>query len=298
LTLAVAREWDRQRALHGPTTLPHLAAIELTDTGGVVFLVNPPADHDSHDAGALSHLLAQLLRINDDAPRQPLPGGLLITISGRLGNLELPSATAEGFRAALARFADDTPHALRGIYWRTMTARSKESRPHRRSASPTRYKDRRATNAQVNELRRSIRKLEQHVFEWSEVAPQPSRGTRIPGWIAKPTAVAATVVLFIVSAFTLAGAWFLQPGGSRATTAPPMQTQSAATTDDSTPTVAATVTPAAAPVRVVPTSRRVAVSNSSRPRVNVRRVRDAEPSVRKPAAVFAGGTRGIAWLTP
>src|SRR4051794_10000456 len=46
LTLAVAREWDRQRALHGPIALPHIGAIELTDHGSIVFLLLPPVTSD------------------------------------------------------------------------------------------------------------------------------------------------------------------------------------------------------------------------------------------------------------
>jgi len=174
LTLAVAREWDRQRTLHGPIALPHVGAIELTDAGTIVFLLLPRGS-GVISAAALSELLKCLLGIHDReaeasaddraTPHQRIPGGLLIMMSGRLGSMELPSNTPAGFREALARFADDTPTALRAVYWRGVTARSRESRSACRVKSSVRRPERRATVEQVNELRRCIRTLERHAFE-------------------------------------------------------------------------------------------------------------------------------------
>lgn len=299
LTLAVAHEWDRQRELHGPTSLPQLAAIELTATGAVAFLVNTPTDGDSHDAAMLSRLLTQLLGIEDDGPRYPLPGGLLITISGRLGDLDLPSATPEGFRTALARFADDTPHALRSLYWRTVTARSRSGHRVRKAAAPKRQHERRASSAQVNELRRSIRKLEQRIFEESH-EPAPSPGGRVPGWLAQHSAVAAAIVLFLASIFTLTGAWFLQSDAVPNATAAPIQAEAATTPADNAGPVLTKVAVTTGTVTASERARRqIATPQRSRQRVDARTVRHVdEPSSRRRAAASAGGTRGIAWLAP
>ena len=122
LTLAVAREWDRQRTLRGPVALPDIGAITLHSGGEISFLIMPPAS-GSNDAAPLAALLGQLLGIDKaERLRRPIPGGLLVLIAGRLGQTELPSATPEGFRAALTRFAADDPALLSGIFWRVATA--------------------------------------------------------------------------------------------------------------------------------------------------------------------------------
>src|SRR4026208_1300267 len=57
LTLAVAREWDRQRAIHGPVSLPGIDLICLHDTGAVSFPVTPGS------TGATSSLASLLSRL-------------------------------------------------------------------------------------------------------------------------------------------------------------------------------------------------------------------------------------------
>jgi hypothetical protein len=275
----------------------------LTDSGAVAFLVNPPAEGDSHDAAALSQLLTQLLGIDEDGPRQPLPGGLLITISGRLGSVDLPSSTAEGFRLALARFADDSPHALRTLYWRTVTSRSKKGRRVRKAPAAPRQHERRASSAQVNELRRSIRKLEQRVFEWSAV-PMPATDHGGRNRMRTRAAVAAAMVLFVASVLTLTGAWFLQPDGMPDNTAAaPVQAQAEAVPTPVDRPAAVTATPvtaiATASGKPAERPRRAVAPPRSRRIADVKRVRDGdEQSAHKRTATFAGGTRGIAWLAP
>jgi hypothetical protein len=297
LTLAVAREWDRQRELHGPTNLPHLAAIELNAAGTVAFLVVPPADRYRSDAAVLTQLLAQLLRINDRL-RQPLPAELLIIVSGGPGPLDLPSATDDAFRSALAQFADDTPHALSSIYWRTVTAGLRASTQRQTPQVQTRpapSRDRRATAAQVNELRRSIRKLEQHVFEWSQV-PVPPSSPRPVTWATKRSTIAAAIGLLVSCSLTVLGILYVQGNPASAET---VQSRTAPA-----PEPAVTAPAVATPARTVDivgagsAARRVSVSQRpqrARPRT-VANVPDQ--TSRKRATAFAGGTRGIAWLAP
>jgi len=89
LTLAVGRAWDRQKSMRGDVGLPDASAIALHDNGEISFLLTPG---NGEGIASLSALLALLLGVDEtDAPPQRVPGGLLITIAGRLGQLDLPS---------------------------------------------------------------------------------------------------------------------------------------------------------------------------------------------------------------
>jgi len=131
LTLAVGRAWDRQKSMRGDVGLPDASAIALHDNGQISFLLTPG---NGEGIASLSALLALLLGVDEtDAPPQPVPGGLLITIAGRLGQMDLPSRKEEGFRASLVRFADENPDVLANVFWRvagssTSSASACESR--------------------------------------------------------------------------------------------------------------------------------------------------------------------------
>src|ERR1051325_3474061 len=83
LTLAVAREWDRQQALHGPIPLPDVASIQLDETGDVSFLVTPSTSDGQITVG-LSGLLGRLLRTDESDPTNHAlsPGVLVAGVSG------------------------------------------------------------------------------------------------------------------------------------------------------------------------------------------------------------------------
>jgi len=282
LTLAVAREWDRQRSLHGPIALPDMAGIELTDSGRVVFLVVPPANA-SDNARALAELLGQLLGV-DDEPHQAIPGGLLITMSGRLGHLELPSATISGFQTALGRFADDDPDALRVVYWRT-ASRRRVPGPAAATAERQRRRERRRVNPQISELRRSLRSLEQKVFEVDLAQRSPrlvQRGARYAG------GVAAAILLAVMATGGLV------INQSRSEEPAPV------TVARQVPIAAPVQAPAAQPTPQPPR----ATSRTTAPAVKYAGARPAATHQRRTAPVrdaafvrsSAGGTRGIAWL--
>jgi hypothetical protein len=281
VTLAVAREWDRRRALHGPLALPDVAGIELTERGEVSFLILPPPG-TVNEAAALAALLARLLGIDRDSPRPPIPGGLLIAISGRLGNLNLPSATPEGFRAALARFADEDDATMRSVYWRSVTTARSGGRQRR--VGPARI-ERRAMAEQVSELRRGIRALEQRVFETEHRRP----AGLIPLAPTRRTITAGLAVLAVTAVLTTSAMVF----GPEVATVDSANTLPAVAERPATPSVEKAITPVAAPVRAPrTTSHKVRVRNRSaslQPSTSL-------PVKSPPRHAFAGGTRGIAWL--
>ena len=175
LTLAIGREWDRQRARHGAGALPAIAHIELNDAGEISFAENT-TDPPVHGALTLSAILGHLLGLDEqDAPAQHIPGGLLITIAGRLGPLELPSSREDGFRSALLRFADDDPAVLVRVFDRIVQARTAAGpeAAQSRGSKIRRGPERRRQPPAVAALRRAVRELERQTFE-SRIA-----GTRL-----------------------------------------------------------------------------------------------------------------------
>ena len=287
LTLAVAREWDRQRTLHGPIALPEIAGIELTDSGTVVFLVVPPIN-SADDARALAELLGRLLGLDEERPRRAIPGGLLITMTGRLGHLELPSATLSGFQAALGRFADEDPDALRALYWRA-ASRRRIPRSVATPATRQRRRERRRVNAQVSELRRSLRALGQRAFE-ADPRPQTPRllrkGSRYVG---------GAIAAVMLAVLTTGGLILTQSAPSAPVSAQTRQAplQRALATDAQRPVASAPL----APIPHAPRRISAAAANDTRSRQAVaRRARNAPVRDSSFSRSSAGGTRGIAWL--
>jgi len=273
LTLAVAHEWDRQRAVHGPLALPDLAGIALTERGDVVFLVQARAGADD-DESCLSDFLGALLRVGGD----PRP--------------QLPAAASESFRATLARFADDDAETLRTLYWRCVTRR--EHRYPRRKAAVAKVirRERRASPEQIAELRRSVRALEQRVFRYEYRRTQLRTSLVRPGDItAARFAVAAAVLLLI-----LAGAFTIHsdatvPGDLVASGAAPAIMAEASAEPRAVPQKISTldVAPSAAPLDA-------AVPRTSRAKHHAPKTATRTAPARSPMATIAGGTRGIAWL--
>jgi hypothetical protein len=284
VTLAVAREWDRQRSLRGPVALPDVSAIRLHRTGDVSFAVIALGGTQD-EARALSMLLGKLLAIDEPgAPRRPIPGGLMLTLAGRVGQVALPTATAEGFRAALLRFTDENPETLVALYQRAAASPlARTARPKPAERRRPRFGERRATPEQLHELRRSVRTLEEQVFTLKGKGPaRPPRR-----WLAAAGAVAAVLVLL---------AWAAPARVTREI--PPLvpATRVAASTD-TRPTVRTASASAHAPTATAP-----APALRSRPARTAARTPPARPAAstsRRPAPhdVFAGGVRGITWRT-
>jgi hypothetical protein len=274
LTLAVAHEWDRQRAVHGPIGLPDVAGIDLTERGDVVFLVQAPVG-PRDDESCLSDFLGALLRLDGDPRRR------------------LPSAASEDFRATLARFADDDAETLRRLYWRCVSRRGQRQSRRKTAVPKVTRRERRASPEQIAELRRSVRALERRVFEYEYRRTRLRTSLIQPGEVT-PTrvAVAAAVILLI-----LAGAF----------TSHSDPTMSAAVASGGTPAIMAEasaeprpaisekvsapeVAPPDAPLHAAMAPRSVpARRHTPRP------AKRAVPR-RSPIAAIAGGTRGIAWL--
>ena len=274
LTLAVAHEWDRQRALHGPLALPDVAGIDLTERGDVVFLVQARAGAGD-DESCLSDFLGALLRLDGD-PRR-----------------ELPVVASEGFRATLARFADDDAETLRTLYWRCVR-RPSPRYPRRKAAVPkVTRRERRASPEQIAELRRSVRALEQRVFMYEYRRTQLRVSLVRPGEITPARLVVAATVLLLI----LAGAFTIHSDATG-----PGEVAAA----DATPAILAEASaeqPPAVPekVSVVDVAPSTTLRPAAAPRTRPAKQHAPKPAKRavpspSPIAAIAGGTRGIAWL--
>jgi hypothetical protein len=258
LTLAVAREWHRQRSLYGPVALPDIAAIRLKASGEIAFLVTPRTGADD-EPGTLSTLFARLLGDEAELPRP------------------------------LIDFTDDDPATLRAIFWRYAS----ETRMERRSRRPTRERrppvhERRAAGETVMVLRRSIRSLERQVFESqhairSALPPffgHTSRATR-------PLLAAVALLILLVGGFS---AVQVRPATPTVVTASPAVSQvaEAGVTQPHGPhPIRAAHERSVAPTPPV----------RSATRTRVRRPRPLPASARvAPSPAQAGGTRGIIWM--
>jgi hypothetical protein len=214
VTLAVAREWDRHRALRGPISVPEPGGITLQRDGHVAFLVALPVP-GVDDAASLSTLFSQLLGIDESRPasRGAASDGSLVTVGGPTAGgpttgsaitdspttrittpLAVPESAApersvESFRAALSRFGDDDPVLLAAVFdraagtmqrslaQRPLTQRPVATRRHRDVSAPAHVPDRRHVPDAVTELRRDLRELEQQAYEGR---PREMSGAQLP----------------------------------------------------------------------------------------------------------------------
>ena len=299
LTLAIGREWDRERARHGDRGLPDTTHIELNDTGDISFTQLAP-DSPVHGTLTLSAILGHLLGLDEqDAPPQHVPGGLLITIAGRLGPMELPSAREDGFRSALLRFADDDPAVLVRVFDRIVMAREATGAEaaQSRSAKVRRGPERRRQPPAIAALRRSVRELERQTFEARNGRTRVGRRgpAAIPVRRRAFIAVAASTgaLLLAVVGFLLGSVSMRTPTSTQQFTqipdAPPPVIQPVVTTPQPVTPVRKSVVGAkrTASARVVPARAPQQVRNQGRKK-------PATP----PHVTFAGGSRGIAWSRP
>jgi hypothetical protein len=288
LTLAVGREWDRRRARHGDGRLPDASQIELSDTGEISFADNVGDGSMSADA-TLSGLLGQLLGVDEqEAPGHQVPGGLLITIAGRLGPMELPSSREDGFRSALLRFADDDPGVLARVFDRIQTAhadRGPETLQFR-NAKVRRGPERRRQPPAVAALRRAVRELERQNFE-ARVANARARTVPAAG---NATGRRGTIVLATATAALVISAATLLPGMVSKPVPRPVPVVTQVETPATLVQPSAKAVPAITPVR----EHRPTVKSATAPTVRAR-VSAPRKSTSQAHVTFAGGSRAITW---
>ena len=288
LTLAIGRAWERERNGRDHEALPDASCIELTPGGEIAF--TEPARGTPATTHTLSALLGQLLGLDDDdTPRQPIPGGLLITIAGRLGPMELPSSHDEGFMSALVRFADERPATLAALYQRMIAARRDgETLPVRTAAVKVRRgRDRRRQPPEVAALRRAVRDLERQTFEAKAInaqaraltrASQFSRGARTRDrFVTAAIALLMVAAGFLIRATGLLGPFAAEPS-TRVTRVVPIVREHEAESLH---------------------PRHVAEVKAVSPRPSASRAAHAHgrrPASTQPHLVFVGGSRPITWV--
>ncbi len=297
LTLAVAGEWDRQRALRGAVSVPEPGGITLRPDGRVAFLVALPVSA-ADDAAALSGLFGELLGIDEPppAPRARIADSSVGAARSGAASMELPASTVEAFRAALSRFGEDNPALLSAIYHRAAAAMAQPvaSRGTNGGVVGTYVANRRRVPETVTELRRELRDYEQQAYEERRERTH-TRATRTTLRPSPPRLVAAWLAAGCTAAVLL-GVGIAAVGGRTAPSPGPSRTLDAA------------AAPAMAIRRadIALASSPPPIEQAPRPRTAARdRARANRPSLRSAAAarrpaqahqVFAGGARSIAWM--
>ena len=293
ITLAVAEQWNWWCATHQVSgSLPEPSAILLHQSGTVSFVSN-----DSTDAGdcgaALSALLSGLLGLDEDAAHEPKPFAYPAALRHAVGHAE-GAADADAFRAALMRFAAADPVVLRSVFWRAVRIIGSSTTPTlpvsfeaRRRARPR--TERRKRGLAASDLRREIRLLEQDIYNTRVQRPPTTTRMARPRLALGVAAVCSLVVVTVALARTVfAPAHQNDVNAEHVDTVLPSQA-AAVVSPAKTPAVAVS-SPARRPVRTT----RVVVT--SRPTGHHRGPVRA-PAGRSPSTtVFAGGTRGVAWM--
>jgi hypothetical protein len=296
LTLAVAREWDRQQALHGPVLLPELQAIQLQDTGDVAFLVTegPP----SAQPATLSSLLGRLLGTDEtESPQHLQPRGVV-------------TVPDDSFRSVLTRFADeDYSKVVASIFERTVSV-CREQTVELSSDRVARYggPERRRQPRIVSELRLDIRQLERELFSLRTTAEpavaMPTKSKFIPTVRLALTCAGVCAVALLADVaveWNLVKVAFTTRAPSKVADAVESEPAQASSSPIIEPV--ATIVPerldSTADVRLqsIPSTPQRAVKSARRPTVRQRRLPSSPAASRPPQPVtFAGGTRNITWL--
>ena len=300
LTLSVAKEWDRQRTLHGPVALPDAGAIHLHENGNVSILVTPGSSSEQTTGETLSSLLGRLL--GTDEAGSPHLRSALVTAPRGVDAADVPAVPDESFRSVLTRFADDDYSTLVGaIVARTVKASAESTL----ALTPERTRihvgpERRRQPRIVAELRLDIRELEQELFALRAASQRPpSMGVKVNRRVAVRTTLAAAAagVLALLTIVAIernpmrSGTRAVDglPGPGIATGSPELPAVSApapATVDSSAAVVEG--------VRVVSTPRRSTAIRRPLARRPPASRTASPPSHRSPP--FPGGTRSITWL--
>jgi hypothetical protein len=284
LTLAVAREWDRQRATHGPVSLPDDDSIQLHKNGDVSVLVTPGSSSATNTLGAL---LGRLLGTDEiESSRNGAALGVVIKAPGAAGASEVPTVPDDSFRSVLAQFADtDCTGVVATVVERAENVPAEQITKVTPRARAYAGPERRRQPRIVAELRLDIREMERELFALRSTpkpAPLPAPRSR----------------RLVVASFALTGAACVL---ALMSFLPAERTPLVATNDEPQPAVSA-------PVDVqldatVRTKESVAKPAAERTPVSARRGKPAHsrvaattPARAQARPTFAGGSRSITWL--
>jgi hypothetical protein len=284
LTLAVAREWDRQRAVQGPGALPDVACIQLRDTGAVSFQDSAGSTSATNTLGSL---LGRLLGTDEtESSRHGAALGVMLKASGAAGTTEVPTVPDDSFRSVLARFAEaDCARVVAAVVERTVNIPAEQMVAVTSRARGYAGPERRRQPRIVAELRLDIRELERELFALRSTpkpAPVPSAKSRRMAVASFAVAGAACVLALLMVLPAQRNPAPVATGDPKSALSAPVDVQldSAATTEQRLAKPAAERTPVSA--------RRVKPAHS--------RVSSTTPARAQARPTFAGGARSITWL--
>lgn len=284
LTLAVAREWDRQRAIHGPVSLPEDNCIQLHKTGEVSF---PVTSGNSSATNTLGALLGRLLGTDEiESSRNGTALGVVVKAPGATGAGEVPTVPDDSFRSVLAQFAEaDCKRVVATVVERAASVPAEHITKVTARARAYAGPERRRQPRIVAELRLDIREMERELFALRSnptPAPLPSTKPRrlvVASFALTGAACVLALVSFLPAERTSLVATNDEP---KSTVSAPVDVQldSTARTNEGVAKPAAKPTPVAA--------RRGKPAHS--------RVSATTPARARPRPTFAGGSRSITWL--
>ena len=261
---------------------------------------------------AITALLHQLLGTDDAEARQT--NGSRLTPAVRAGAAELPSATFDGFMAALACLADDEPAALSTVFWRAATALQPARGERRWTDRHHPHGDRRRIPDVATELRRDIRRLEQETFESSTAQTTAAAVPHASMRSASQWALAACALAMLVL-----GVGAALPRSTPAVEAPAVDMPGPALAPEPASAPEPALAPEPAPVAVLPAAATLSAvapeeaaapvePRPSRASTAPRRTRQARATQtthteqrrrrdhsRRTLAMFPGGPRGFVW---
>jgi len=284
LTLAVAREWDRQRAIHGPVSLPEDNSIQLHKSGDVSFAVAPGSSSASNTLGAL---LGRLLGTDEiESSRHGAALGVVVKAPGAAGASEVPTVPDDSFRSVLAQFAEaDCTGVVATVVERATKIPAEQIAKVPPRARAYAGPERRRQPRIVAELRLDIREMERELFALRST-PKP---TPLPSTQSRR---------LVVASFALTGAACVL---ALLSFLPAERTPVVSTNDEPKSAVSAR-----ADVELGSTSKteeRIPKPAVERTSISARRAKpaDTRASATTPARpharpTFAGGSRSITWL--
>lgn len=284
LTLAVAREWDRQRAIHGPVSLPDDGSIQLHKNGDVFVLVRPGSSFATNTLGAL---LGRLLGTDEiESSRNGAALGVVVKAPGAPGASDVPTVPDDSFRSVLAQFAEaDCAGVVATVVERAANVLAEQitkATPRRRTHTGP---ERRRQPRIVAELRLDIREMERELFALRSTpkpAPLPSSKSR----------------RLVVASFALTGAACVLALLSFL----PAERNAVVSTNDETKSAVSSQ----ADVELGSTAKteeRIAKPAVERASISARRAKPAHsrvaattPARAHARPTFAGGSRSITWM--
>ena len=305
LTLAVAREWDRQRAGHDPVSLPEDDGIQLHETGAVSFLVTPGSSSATNTLGLL---LGRLLGTDEtESLRHGAALGVIVKAPGAAGAAEVPTVPDDSFRSVLARFGESDCAAVVAAIVKRMVNPPAELTA---DVAPTRARgyqgpERRRQPRIVAELRLDIRDLERELFAFRSTPKPAPAVSLVPAVSASKRSVMAS--LMVAGAVVCVLALLTMFAGERNTIRPGGMSVDAAVSgaaaENAEPRSASSAQTEVKLDSTATSERRIAKPAVERTSVSTRRngtarrrVAPKAPAPSRPHTTFAGGSRSITWL--